>query len=133
MFVRAGQPQAPESRGVGAQLVSHQQFGGNPCFLRSLRMSRSAARLSRRRGFGRIIGRTTRISRYGDESARCNGSSRLDPPSASSASMLRSTTPSNLQRHLVSRSTLRIFRAGGGERNGGMQSRPVGLLLIPTS
>src|SRR6516225_8982784 len=28
------------------------------------------------------------------ESAICNGSSRLDPPSASLASMLRSTTPS---------------------------------------
>src|SRR6516164_9623022 len=30
LFVRAGQPQAPESRGVGAQLVSHQQFRCEP-------------------------------------------------------------------------------------------------------
>ena len=30
LFVRAGQPQAPESRGVGTQLVSHQQFRCEP-------------------------------------------------------------------------------------------------------
>jgi len=30
LFVRAGQPEAPESRGVGAQLVSHQQFRWEP-------------------------------------------------------------------------------------------------------
>jgi hypothetical protein len=49
LLVRAGQPQMPECRAVGAQLVSYQQFRRKPCFLSSLRISRSAARLSRRR------------------------------------------------------------------------------------
>src|SRR6266567_7161090 len=45
-------------------------------------------------GSGRTIAPRIRISLYGDESARCNGSNRLDQRSASSACMPRSTTPS---------------------------------------
>ena len=47
--MRAGQSQTAERAGVGAQLVGDQQLGSKPCFLSSLRISRSAARVSRRR------------------------------------------------------------------------------------
>jgi hypothetical protein len=63
------------------------------------------------KGFGKTIGRRIRIRQSDDASASCSGSSQLDPPSASSACTVRFTTPFNFQRHLISRSTLRIFRA----------------------
>ena len=46
------------------------------------------------RGFGKTIGRRIRIRQSDDASASCSGSSRLDPPSASSACTVRFTTPS---------------------------------------
>ena len=49
LLVTAGQAQTMERRGVGAQLVGDQQFGDEARFLSSLRISRSTARLSRRR------------------------------------------------------------------------------------
>jgi len=58
----------------------------------------------------KTIGLKTLISRCDDASARCCASSRLDRPSAFSTC----TPPAqyfNFQRHLVSRSTLRIFHA----------------------
>ena len=74
------------------------------------------------RGFGVTIGRRIRISLYGDESARCSGSNQLDRPSASSACMPRSTTPSTF--NAIS---YRDRRCGSSERrrlaSGGMHSR----------
>ena len=52
----------------------------------------------------------------GEESARCSGSNRLDLPSNSSAMHAAVHNTFNLQRHLVSRSTLRILPIRGGER-----------------
>jgi putative transposase len=52
-----------------------------------------------------------RIRQSDDASASCSGSSRLDPPSAFSACTVRVHNTFNFQRHLISRSTLRIFRA----------------------
>src|SRR4051812_13490034 len=49
----------------------------------------------------RTTGPRTCTSRYGGESARCSGSSRLDQHSASSAPIQQFTT-FNTQRHLVS-------------------------------
>jgi hypothetical protein len=49
LFVRTRQSQAPQRWSVGAQLSVTSNFGANPCFLRSLRISRNAARLSRPR------------------------------------------------------------------------------------
>ena len=46
------------------------------------------------KGFGKTIGRRIRIRQSDDASASCSGSSRLDPPSASSACTVRFTTPS---------------------------------------
>ena len=46
------------------------------------------------RDFGKTIGQKIRISQSDDASASCSGSSQLDPPSASSACTVRSTTPS---------------------------------------
>src|SRR5712672_568209 len=46
------------------------------------------------RGCERTIGQRTPTKRYDEESARCSGSSQLDPPSASSESMPPSTTHS---------------------------------------
>jgi hypothetical protein len=72
------------------------------------------------RGYGRTIALRTLIKSCDGESVKCRGSSPLAPPSAFSICMLLSITRStfnvqrstfNLQRHLISRSTLRIFRA----------------------
>ena len=45
------------------------------------------------------------------ENVKCSGSSQPPLPSAFSICMLLSTTRSTFKRHLISRSTLRIFRA----------------------
>jgi hypothetical protein len=49
LLMTAGQVEVPESRSVGAELVGREQFRRETLFLSSLRISRSAARLSRRR------------------------------------------------------------------------------------
>jgi len=48
--MRTGQSETAERCGVGAQFVGTSNFGAKPCFLSSLRISRSAARLSRGAG-----------------------------------------------------------------------------------
>src|SRR5438477_13186921 len=48
------------------------------------------------RGFSKTIGLRIRIRQCDDASASCNGSSQLDPPSASSACTTRFTTPSTV-------------------------------------
>ena len=55
LLVRAGQAQTAEDRGLS--VISN--LGAKPCFLSSLRISRSAARLSRRR-WTQFIHRTPR-------------------------------------------------------------------------
>ena len=49
LLMRAGQAKMPKSGSVRAQLSGVSNFGVKPCFLSSLRISRSAAHLSRRR------------------------------------------------------------------------------------
>jgi hypothetical protein len=49
LFVRAGQPEMPKRRAVGAQLVGYQQLRRKSLLLSSLRISLRAAWVSRRR------------------------------------------------------------------------------------
>ena len=49
LLMGAGQSQTPERGGVRAQFVGDQQFRHEALFVSSLRISRSAARVSRRR------------------------------------------------------------------------------------
>ena len=49
LLVTAGHAQTTERRGVGRSLSVTSHLGTKPCFLSSLRISRSAARQSRRR------------------------------------------------------------------------------------
>ena len=73
-------------------------------------------------GLRKTIVPRIRISPYGDESARCSGSNRLDLPSASSACMPPSTTPSTF--NAISSRDQRYGSFGPKRRaNGGMQWR----------
>ena len=49
LLMRAVQSQTPECRGVRTHLSVTNNLGAKPCFLSSLRISRNAARVSRRR------------------------------------------------------------------------------------
>jgi transposase-like protein len=59
------------------------------CAFRRLRLT-----CRHEQGLRKTIGRRIRISQSDDANASCNGSSQLDPPSASSACTPRFTTPS---------------------------------------
>ncbi len=81
------------------------------CFLTVLRSKQSAvARVIAPVDYERITGRKTRISLCGDESARCSASNLRARPSASSP-FTELYNLFNVQRHLISRSTLLTFRA----------------------
>jgi hypothetical protein len=84
--MRAGAAKLPESRAVGAQLAvicknDHEEPVETRLFQGSPRLGSFSVAAS--------LGFTC-----GDESARCSGSSRLDPRSVFSTSIPRSTTPS---------------------------------------
>jgi hypothetical protein len=64
----------------------------------------------------KTIALKTPIKSCGDENARCSGSSRLDPRSGFSTSIPAVHNTLNHQRHLISRSTIRIFRAEAAAR-----------------
>ena len=62
-------------------------------------------------GLRKNNGGRTRIRQSDDASASCSGSSRLDPPQRFLSVHGAVHNTFNFQRHLISRSTLRIFRA----------------------
>ena len=94
-----------KKQGFGPKLLVADKLRSYSAAPRRLRLTRPHEQELRK-----TIGLKTLISRCDDASARCCASSRLDRPSAFSTC----TPPAqyfNFQRHLVSRSTLRIFHA----------------------
>jgi transposase-like protein len=78
-----------KKQGFAPKLLVTDKLGSYGSAFRQLRLT-----CSRIRGLRKTIARKTPIKSCGDESARCSGSSRLDPRSVFSTSIPRSTTPS---------------------------------------
>jgi hypothetical protein len=96
-----GDAQAAQETGIRAEIADDRQAG-------LLRVRVSAASPE---GCGRTIAPRILTKSCDGESGKCRYSSRPALPSAFSICTLPSITISTYQRHLVSRSTLRIFRA----------------------
>ena len=95
------------------KLLKKQGFAPSTIVTDKLRSYGSAIRklglcAEHEQGLRRTIEPKTPISRYHDESERCSASNRQSLPRDSSPSTLPSTI--NVQRHLISRRTLRRFR-----------------------
>jgi hypothetical protein len=86
--------------------ASEISLGSYGSAFRQLRLTRP-----RQQGCGRTIAPRTPINSCDGESVKCRGSSRLVLPSAFLNMRAAVHNTFNLQRHLISRSTLRIFRA----------------------
>ena len=78
-----------KKQGFAPKLLVTDKLGSYSSAFRQLRLTCPTSEASET-----IIALKTPIKLCGDESARCSGSNRLDPLSASSLCMLRSTTPS---------------------------------------
>jgi transposase-like protein len=88
---RAAQPlmrSCPKSKGVPPKLLVTDKLRSYAAAFRRLRLT-----CRHEQGLRKNIGRRIRIRQSDDASANCSGSSRLDPPSASSACTVRFTTP----------------------------------------
>jgi transposase-like protein len=78
-----------KKQGFAPKLLVTDKLRSYACPFRRLRLN-----CPHKQGCTKTIGTKTRIRRCDDESAKCSGSSRLDPPSSSSACTVRFTTPS---------------------------------------
>ena len=81
LFVRAGQPNRRNAEAYERSLSVTSNFGAKPCFLRSLRISRSAARPSRRR-WTSMSSTSPRDPRHVGDTSACR---RSAPPSRPNA------------------------------------------------
>jgi hypothetical protein len=107
-----------KKQGFAAKLLVTDKLRSYASAFRRLRLN---CRMSR--GCAKTIAPKTRIKRCDDRSAECNGSSRLAPPSRSSACTPPSTTPSTSST-ISSRARRCGSSAPSRRTDGAMRSRP---------